>query len=68
MNGLFGISKDTDMLTKPLANRDKIEAFENEVRHGPAAPYLPDLYNIKSVESCAVISVHGIHTKIHDQR
>jgi len=33
MNALFGISNDADILAKPLANRDEIEAFENDVGH-----------------------------------
>ena len=57
MNALFGISKDADILGKPLANRDEIEAFENDVGHGPAAPYLPDLYNIKGAWNHALLLV-----------
>jgi hypothetical protein len=57
MNALFGISKDADILGKPLANRDEIEAFENDVGHGPAAPYFPDLYNIKGAWNHALLLV-----------
>jgi len=57
MNALFGISKDADILSKPLANRDEIEAFENEVGHGPVAPYLPDLYHVRGTWNHALLLV-----------
>jgi hypothetical protein len=47
MNTFFDLTKDADILYKPLANEDEIEAFENDEGDGPTAPYLPDFSNLK---------------------
>ena len=59
MNTLFDITNDADILTKPLANRAEIRAFENDggEGHGPVAPYLPDLSNIKGAWNHALLLV-----------
>jgi hypothetical protein len=59
MNTLFDITNDADILAKPLANRAEIRAFENDggEGHGPVAPYLPDLSNIKGAWNHALLLV-----------
>ena len=59
MNTLFDITRDADILNKPLANSDDIRAFENDETegYGPAAPYLPDLSNIKGAWNHALLLV-----------
>lgn len=48
MNAFFDLTKDADIIFKPLADQDEIEAFETGEGAGPTAPpYLLDLYNYK---------------------
>ncbi len=59
MNTLFDITRDADILAKPLANSDEIRAFEDDEGegHGPVSPYLPDLSNIKGAWNHALLLV-----------
>jgi len=69
MNMLFDITNDADILAKPLANRDKIRAFKNDggEGHGPVAPYLPDLSNIKGTWNHALLLVFMEEYTIEDE-
>ncbi|KAF8950169.1 hypothetical protein BDZ97DRAFT_1771677 [Flammula alnicola] len=57
MNTLFGITRDADILYKPLANTDEIRAFERDEGEGrgPTAPYLPDFSNIRGAWNHALL-------------
>lgn len=55
MNTFFGLTKDADIILKPLADEEEIQAFENDEGEGPTAPYLPDLCNYKGAWNHALL-------------